>query len=42
MEKLINQRSLLLQKRDDYERKIRELGSLPTQEVEAHKDISSP
>jgi len=38
MEKLLNKRSLLLQKKEDCERKIREIGSLPTSEVETHKD----
>lgn len=39
MEKLLNKKSILLQKRDELERKIREIGSLPTTEVESFKAI---
>lgn len=38
MEKLLNKRNLLLQKKEDCEKKIREIGSLPTSEVENYKD----
>ncbi len=38
MEKLLNKRSLLLQKKEECEKKIREIGSLPTSEVETFKD----
>eukprot|EP01114_Cavostelium_apophysatum_P016736 TRINITY_DN4818_c0_g1_i6.p1 TRINITY_DN4818_c0_g1~~TRINITY_DN4818_c0_g1_i6.p1 ORF type:complete len:998 (-),score=422.06 TRINITY_DN4818_c0_g1_i6:73-3066(-) len=38
MEKLLNRRSLHLQKKEESERKIREIGSLPSAEVESFKD----
>lgn len=37
MEKLLNERSLLLQKKEDAETKIREIGSLPSAEMEQFK-----
>jgi len=39
MEKLLNQRSLLLQKKEDSQRKIREIGSLPTEAIENFRDV---
>lgn len=40
MEKLLNRRSLLIQKREESERKIREIGSLPSSEVEQFKQLN--
>ena len=40
MEKLLNKRSVLLQKREECTRKIRELGSLPTNALGEFKDHS--
>jgi structural maintenance of chromosome 3 (chondroitin sulfate proteoglycan 6) len=39
MEKLMNKRSIILQKKEEYERKIREIGSLPTTEVESYSKV---
>lgn len=41
MEKLLNQHSLLQQKKQEAERKIREIGTLPTNEYEQFKDKPS-
>eukprot|EP00850_Spirogloea_muscicola_P014975 SM000111S18798 [mRNA] locus=s111:204108:212996:+ [translate_table: standard] len=38
LEQLVNRRSLLLQKKDDLTRKIRDLGSLPSDAFEKYKD----
>lgn len=40
MEKLLNKRSVLLQKRDENTRKIRELGSLPTEALSKFRDFT--
>lgn len=40
MEKLLNKRSVLLQKREECTRKIRELGSLPTNALGEYKDYT--
>ncbi len=40
MEKLLNERSLLLQKKEDAEAKIREIGSLPSAEVDQYKNTA--
>lgn len=39
MEKLLNKRSVLLQKREECTRKIRELGSLPTNKLGDYKNM---
>jgi structural maintenance of chromosome 3 (chondroitin sulfate proteoglycan 6) len=39
LEKLLSKRSLLLQKRDEFERKMREIGSLPTAEIDQYKNL---
>jgi len=41
MEKLLNKRSLLLQRKDDCMRKIREIGSLPSATFEDFKELPS-
>lgn len=40
MEKLLNRRSILLQKREELEKKIRDIGPLPTAELENVKSKS--
>lgn len=41
MEKILNTRSMLLQKKDECERKLSDVGSLPMTEVEKYRGKSS-